>query len=68
MNKLILKERETRENIVSIINQSDLPAFILKAIVKDLYEQLQTIEQQQYNLAKEKEEKEINKIKEENNE
>ena len=48
MEELILKERETREKLVEVVNDSKLPAFILKTIIKDLYEQLNQIEQQQY--------------------
>ena len=59
MDKVILKERETREKIVQIINESELPAFILKPIFKDILEQINEIEMQQYNLAV------SNKIKEE---
>ena len=48
MEELILKEREVREKVVEIINNSGLPAFMLKTIIKDLYDQLEVIEQQQY--------------------
>lgn len=48
MEELIIKEREFKENIVKTINDSGLPAFILKPIIKDLYGQLEVIEQQQY--------------------
>lgn len=48
MDEVILKEREVREKIVEIINNSGLPAFMLKTIIKDLYGQLEAIEQQQY--------------------
>ncbi len=58
MEEIILKERETRENIVDVVNKSNLPAFILKNIIKDLYEQINQIEQQQYTEAlKNKEDK-----------
>ena len=48
MEELILKEREVREKIAEIINNSGLPAFVLKTIIKEFYEQLNVIEQQQY--------------------
>ena len=48
MEEVILKERELRENIVETINKSGLPAFMLKTFIKDLYNQLEVIEQQQY--------------------
>jgi len=52
MEELIIKERELRENIVQEINNSGLPAFILKPIFKEIYEQLNSLEIQQYNTAK----------------
>ena len=59
MEEVILKEREIREKIIEIINNSGLPAFMLKAVIKELYEQLNIIEQQQYEEAlKNKESKE----------
>lgn len=70
MEDLIIRERETKEKIVNLINGTQLPAFILKPIVKDLYEQLEILEQNQYKEAlkvKESKEKEI-KVKGENNE
>lgn len=48
MDEVILKEREVKEKIVETINSSGLPAFMLKTILKDLFEQLNVIEQQQY--------------------
>lgn len=48
MEEVILKEREIREKIVELMNTSGLPAFMLKTIIKDLYEQLNVIEQEQY--------------------
>lgn len=62
MEDLILKERETKEKLVELLNTCGLPAFVLKPIIKDVYEQLNILEQQQYELAqknlKGKEEKE----------
>ena len=58
MRELILKEREFKMKIIDLINNSNLPAFILKPTLKDLYEQLNDLEQQQYEEAKKaKEEK-----------
>ena len=51
MEELILKEAEYREKISQITNEMGLPAFILKPVVKELYEQLCNIEKQQYNQA-----------------
>ena len=53
MNEIILKEREVKEKIVEIINGSELPALILKSMIKDILEQLEKLEQQQYEIAKE---------------
>lgn len=72
MEDLILKEREVKEKIIGTVNGSGLPAFILKSIIKDLYEQLNNIEEQQYNQAmiskKSKEINEENKKKKEKEE
>lgn len=46
MEEIILKKREFEENLVNLINESNLPAFILKPIIKDLFEQLNMLEQQ----------------------
>ncbi len=62
MEELILKEREVKEQFVKTLNESKLPAFILKYILKDLFEQIDNLAQQQYMQAEkikaEKEEKE----------
>lgn len=47
MEELILKKKEFEEELVKLINSSNLPAFILKPIIKDLFEQLSVLEQQQ---------------------
>lgn len=52
MEEVILLKREFEENLVKLINDSKLPAFILKPIVKDLLEQLNLLEQQQFEQAK----------------
>lgn len=52
MEEIILKERELKEKLVQTINSSKLPAFILKPMLKELYEQLNMLEQQQYEQAK----------------
>lgn len=51
MEELILKEREFKENIVQVVNNSKLPAFIIKPILKDLFEQVNVLEEQQYKKA-----------------
>lgn len=58
MEEIILMKREFEENLVELINKSKLPAFILKPIIKDLFEQLNMLEQQQLEQAQKiKEEK-----------
>ena len=58
MDELILKEKETKENLVKIINESGLPAMILKPMLKEFLEQLNIVEQQQYAIAFENKQKE----------
>ena len=52
MKELIIKERETKEKIIGVINNSGLPAFILRFIMKELSEQLDTLTEKQYEEAK----------------
>ena len=61
MEELILKEREFRENLARLINESQLPAFIVKPAIKEVFEQLNIIEQQQYENAIKQKEKEEDK-------
>ena len=66
MEVLILKEREVREKIVEIINNSSLPAIIIKPILIDLLNQVNSLVEQQYNEAFKKQEqmkKEIEELK-----
>lgn len=53
MEELILKERETREKLVELVNNSQLPAILLKPMFKEMLEQLNIIEENQYIQAKE---------------
>lgn len=48
MEELILKEREFKEKLVKLINESQLPAFIIKPVIKETFEQLNLVEQKQY--------------------
>lgn len=58
MEEVILMKREFEEKLVELINESKLPAFILRPIIKDLLEQLNLLEQQQLEQAQKiKEEK-----------
>lgn len=52
MRELIIKEREIKEKIIGVINNSGLPAFILKSIIKELYEQINTLAEKQYEEAR----------------
>lgn len=52
MKELIIKERETKEKIIGVINNSGLPAFVLRFIMKELSEQLDALTEKQYEEAK----------------
>ena len=54
MEELIVKNRQIKEQIVGIINNSGLPAFMLKNILKDCFEQLTEFETKEYNEAMKK--------------
>ncbi len=51
MEELIIKEKEFREKIVELINNSEIPAVMMKPTLKELYETLTLLEVQQYNNA-----------------
>lgn len=51
MDKLILKEREIKENIIQTINLSELPAMIIKYILEDILKQIELAEQSEYLIA-----------------
>lgn len=57
MEEIIVKEREIRNKVVELVNTSGLPAFILKPIFKEMYDQLCIVDNQQYEEAKNKMEK-----------
>lgn len=61
---IILAERKFKEDIIKLVNESNLPAFILKNSVKEIYEQLVQAEQAQYENALKEQEKEETKKKE----
>lgn len=60
MEEILIKERELRNGIAELINKAELPAIIIKPILKDMYDQINILEEQQYEQAlkniKEKEE------------
>lgn len=51
MEEIILRERETKEKIMNAINESQLPAVLLKSILKEFLEQIVVLEQKQYEKA-----------------
>lgn len=65
MDEIILKERIYRERLTKITNEIGLPALILKPAVKELYEELIKLEQQQFQEAKRQNEEKVQKQKEE---
>lgn len=60
---LNLKIEEFRNQIANTINEANLPAYILKPIVKDFYTQLQNLEQQELIQAQRQYEKSLNEEK-----
>ena len=52
MEEIILKERQLKENLAQVVNECELPAFIIKSDLKELYEQIALLEQRQYQQAK----------------
>lgn len=56
---------EIKAEIASIINQNDLPMCVITPIIKEIYEQCQSVERQQYEMAKQQYE---NMLAEENKE
>ena len=64
MWEFILKEREVKEKIVEIINNSKLPAIIIKPILSDLLNQVNLIAEEQYNKALRQQEQMKRKIEE----
>lgn len=49
---LVLKTREIEEQIVKMINESGIPIFILKNSIEKIYNQLISLEQKEYEIAK----------------
>lgn len=58
MDNSILKIYEFKEEVIQKINNSNLPAVIVKLIIKDLLSEVEKIELQQYQEAKTNQEKE----------
>ena len=53
----ILKLKETENEIVKILNECDIPAFVLKPMIEKIYRQLEVLEEQEYQKEKENYEK-----------
>ena len=65
MNKpanLIMEE--TKGNIIKIINDSGLPPFLLEPILKDLFNQISILKQQELEKSKQEYENSLNQEKE----
>ena len=54
MEEIIIKQREFRTQLVNLINDSSLPAFIIKPILEDLLSQINKIDEDQYQEALQK--------------
>lgn len=51
MEEIIIEERKLRENLVQVLNNSNLPAIIKKYVLREMFEQIEVIEQKQYEQA-----------------
>lgn len=60
---IILKIEEGKEKIVKAINSTELPIFILEPIIKDVYQEIIRVKQQEYKKA---EKSYIENLREEN--
>ena len=45
---IILKLKELEEEIIKLINSSEIPAFILKPMIEKICRQLEILEEQEY--------------------
>lgn len=57
---------ETKENLVKVINESGLPPFLVEPIIKDLYNQVNILKQQELEKSKREWEESLKKEKEKN--
>lgn len=55
---------ETKESIVKIVNESGLPPFLLEPVLKDLYNQISILKQQELEKSKQEYENSLNQEKE----
>ena len=44
----ILKLKETEEKLIQVINNSELPSFILKPIIEKILKQIELLEEQEF--------------------
>lgn len=69
MEELIIKEREFRMGLVNLVNNSNLPTFIMKSTLKEILQEVTEIANQDYETAVaniQKKEKEEEKEENEN--
>lgn len=57
MQNIIIANQKFQENIVNLVNNSGLPAFIMKQTLKDVVDLLEQLEEQQLQEAVQNEEK-----------
>ena len=55
---------ETKENLVKVINESGLPPFLLEPVLKDLYNQISILKQQELEQSKKQYEDSLKQEKE----
>ena len=55
---------ETKENLVKVINESGLPPFLVEPIIKDLYNQINILKQQELEQSKKQYEDSLKQEKE----
>lgn len=52
-----LKVQETEQGIVGLINTSQLPAFVIKQILQDIYKEVSKVDEEEINKYKESDKK-----------
>lgn len=66
MDEIVIEERKLRESLASILNEIKLPAVIKKYALREMLEQLNIIEQKEFEQAVEAKKKNEAKEKKEN--
>ena len=51
MEELIIKEREFRMGLVNLVNNSNLPAFIMKSTLKEILQEVTEVANRDYETA-----------------